>query len=330
MTARPTVSVIIATYSRATLLDECLQHLGAQHFLAGDEVIVIDNASIDDTPARVQRHQATFPVALHLLFESQPGKSHALTRGLAVAKGEILAFLDDDVNVGAGWLNAVRDAMAESSIGLIGGRVLPRWESDVPDWVRHAPAQHARLGAPLGLLEYPKDVVDLGFRTALGGNMAVRRDVLDVVGGFAAHLGKLRGTLLSGEDHELCQRVQRGGFKAVYEPRAVVYHWVPTKRARVRYFLHWFYWSGITNAILDGEAAGDGLGRPSRLLQPSYLLRRAVLSALKAMMALVFGSRTTALSHAIDVAFATGYLAHRLGLSPRLGTRAKPALPEVA
>jgi glucosyl-dolichyl phosphate glucuronosyltransferase len=319
------ISVIIATYTRAALLDECLQHLSKQRFFAEDEVIVVDNASADDTPAVVRQHQATFPVALRLLYESQPGKSPALARGLAVAKGEILAFLDDDVNVGAGWLDAVRDTMRESSVGLMGGRVVPRWEPGVPDWVRRAPFRHARLGAPLGLLEYSTDVVDLGPRTALGGNMAVRRHVFDVVGGFAAHLGKLRGTLLSGEDHELCVRVQRAGFRAIYVRDAVVHHWVPAERARTSYFLHWFYWSGITHAIMDAEAASK-----VRPLPALYLVKRAMLGSLRVLRALATGRRTTALSEAIDVAFVAGYLAHRLGLSPRQHAGAKQVMPRAA
>jgi glucosyl-dolichyl phosphate glucuronosyltransferase len=322
MTSCPRVSVIIATYTRARLLDECLQHLSAQPFDAGDEVIVVDNASVDETAAVVTRRQATFPTALHLLHEPIPGKSHALARALRVATGDVLAFLDDDVIVASEWLDVVRDTMRDRSVGLIGGRVVPRWESSVPNWVRSAPSHHPRLGAPLGLLEYPADVVELGPRTVLGANMAVRRSVFDVVGGFATHLGKLRGTLLSGEDHDLCLRVQRAGFNAVYVPRAVVHHWVPAERARAPYFLHWFYWSGITHAIMDAEAAES--------IRGLYLLKRATLGAVRILQALAVGNRTTALHHAVDVAFVAGYVAHRWGLSSRRGAAATRITPEAA
>ena len=346
----PTVSVIIATYTRAALLDECLQYLGAQRFGEGDEVVVVDNGSIDDTVAVVKRHQAAFAVPLHLLYETQPGKSHALARALAVATGGVFAFLDDDINVASGWLDAVRTTMSDRSIALMGGRVAPRWEATVADWMRTAPAAHPRLGAPLGLLEYSDDVVELGPRTVLGANMAVRREVFDVVGGFATHLGKLRGTLLSGEDHEMCLRVQAAGFRAIYVPDAVVHHWVPADRACVGYFLHWFYWSGITNAIVDAGTIAPGTphsigqstnhdGRPDdrspwttdRPRQmPWYLLKRAVGATLGMLKALVDGRRTDALNHAIDVAFAAGYVAQRWGMSSRQPAAAKHASPEAA
>jgi GT2 family glycosyltransferase len=307
------ISVIIATYNRAALLDECLVHLSQQAFGPNDEVIVVDNGSTDHTRDVAIAHQRRFPVRLSLLSELTPGKSPALARALAVAGGDVLAFLDDDVNVDREWLTVVRDAMRDPAIALIGGRVVPRWEHSVPSWLRLAPTHHARLGAPLGLLDYPPDVVQLGARTVLGANMAVRRMVFETVGGFATHVGKLRGTLLSGEDHELCQRVQRAGFRAVYVPAAIVHHWVPAERARVSYFVNWFYWSGITNAILDEDADGAANTRAVAGV-PLYLAKRAMNAAMATVGAMVKGQRERALHHAIDIAFAAGYAARRLGL----------------
>src|SRR6478735_3223463 len=102
------ITVIIATYNRAALLDECLAHLRAQAFRPGDEVIVVDNGSADETSAVVARHQAAFTVPLHLLQEVVPGKSRAVARAVTFANGDILAFTDDDVNVDAGWIEAIR------------------------------------------------------------------------------------------------------------------------------------------------------------------------------------------------------------------------------
>ncbi len=80
MRSGPRVTVLIATFNRAGLLDDCLTHLGRQRFATGDELIVVDNASTDDTAAVVARHQPGFPAPLHLLHEPIPGKSHAIAR----------------------------------------------------------------------------------------------------------------------------------------------------------------------------------------------------------------------------------------------------------
>jgi GT2 family glycosyltransferase len=278
-------------------------------------VIVVDNGSTDDTAAVVARHQIHDAVPLRLLHESMPGKSRAIARALAVATGDILAFTDDDVDVEEAWLDAVRSAMSDRKVALAGGPVRPRWQSTVPQWMRCARDRHPRLGAPLALLDYGGDPVELGPRTALGANLAVRREVFTRVGGFPAHLGKLRGTLLSGEDHELCRLVQDAGFRAIYMPNAAVRHWVPADRARVSYFLRWFYWSGITHAIMDGDRL-PGAGRaPQRV--PVYLIARAAAASAGLAGALLTGNRTSALNHAIDIAFAIGYTAERWGLTPR-------------
>jgi GT2 family glycosyltransferase len=312
------VTVIIATYNRATMLDECLDHLGRQRFSPGDQVIVVDNGSTDDTAAVAARHQIRYPVPLSLLHESTPGKSRAVARALAAAAGDVLAFTDDDVNVEDDWLDAVRDAMADPAVALLGGPVRPRWQPTVPQWLRRAHDRHPRLGAPIALLDYGDQPLELGARTALGANLAVRREVFTKVGGFPAHLGKIRGTLLSGEDHELCRRVQDAGFHAMYVPKAAVRHFVPADRARVSYFLRWFYWSGITHAIMDGGRPAAGNSASRRL--PLYLLARAATASAALPAALLTCDWTSALNLAIDVAFTAGYAAERWGLAAQAPT----------
>ncbi len=303
------ISVVIATYNRAPLLAECLDHLSRQPFQPHDEVVVIDNGSIDETPRVVLGAQRSFPVPVRLVFEPAPGKSNAVAAGLVVARGDVLAFTDDDVDVEAGWIDQIRRVMSDPGIALAGGPVTPRWEVPPPGWLRAAAGEYGRLAAPLGLLNYGTESFPLGPRTALGANLVVRTEVLDKLGGYAPHLGKLRGTLLSGEDHELCRRVQRAGFRAVYWPELRVTHWVPASRMRARYAMSWFYWSGITHATLDGDAP------PARSLLrvPRHFLKRMTTAALGSIAAALAGRPAQAMDRAVDVAFVTGYIARRWG-----------------
>ena len=307
------ISVIIATFDRAALVSECLAHLSQQQFEPGDEVIVVDNGSTDRTPEVIDAAAASFPVPLRHLREATPGKTQALARAIQTAAGDVLAFTDDDVNVGAAWVATIRSLMREPSIALAGGPVVARCERRPPDWLRSASDGSGRLAAPLGLLNYGGGRLDLGPRTVLGANLAIRRDVLIRVGGFATHIGKLRGTLLTGEDQDLCQRVQAAGLRAVYDPALPVSHWVPARRMRFRYYLSWFFWSGITQAWLEGEA-GRGLGsvalpkkRRQLLGVPLYLYKRAAVSGVLTVVWTLSGRRREAIENAIDVAFAAGY-----------------------
>ncbi len=307
-----TGSVIIATYNRAPLLDDCLGHLSRMQFERGDEVIVVDNGSTDSTSGVIGRHAQSFPVPLRQLSEPRPGKSHALEAALAVANGDIWAFTDDDVNVSSGWLAAIRAAFTNREIALVGGPVAPRWEGAAPRWLQRGTRANSRFQAPLALLDYGPECCALGDRTLLGANLAIRREVMQHVGGFCTQLGKRRGTLLSGEDHELCRRVQAAGFTAMYTPSAPVSHWVPRHRMRVAYFLSWFYWSGITNAALD--RAEPSVGR-TILGVPAYLGRRLAFGLVAAPAAALRGRVHEAFERAFDVAFATGYAAARWRLA---------------
>lgn len=322
-----TISVVIATFNRAALLAECLDHLARQPLAAGDEVIVVDNASTDETPQVIEVARARFTVPFHHLDEPAPGKSRAIARAVTVASGDVLAFTDDDVNVDSEWLDAMRAAMSDDAVALAGGPVVPRWEGAPPRWLRirlrsdkaderRRDVRYGRLASPLGLLHYGPAAIDLGPRTVLGANMAVRRSAFLCVGGFAGHLGKLRGTLLSGEDRELCRLVQAAGMRAVYYPGALVHHFVPANRMRLRYYLSWFFWSGITLATVDRER---GAGGRTVFGVPLYLVKRAALGVMRAVGAALAGNVAAAVDRALDVAFAAGYASHawRVSLSRR-------------
>jgi GT2 family glycosyltransferase len=187
--------------------------------------------------------------------------------------------------------------------------VTPRWQTSPPAWLRAAVDAYGRLAAPLGLLNYGSESFPLGPRTVLGANLIVRAEVLHKLGGYVSHLGKLRGTLLSGEDHELCMRVQAAGFRAVYWPELRVTHWVPASRMRAQYAMSWFFWSGITHATLD---AGD---RPPRSLFriPLHFVKRMAAAAARSLGAALSGHPAQMMDNAIDVAFVAGYVARRWG-----------------
>ena len=304
------ISVVIATYNRDALLAECLHHLSRQRFMPNDEVIVVDNGSTDDTPRIIADAQELFTVPLRHLMEPVPGKSRAIATALTIATGDVLAFTDDDVDVDPHWIQTIRCVMSDCCIALAGGPVTPRWETTPPTWLRESVDEYGRLAAPLGLLSYGPESFPLGPRTVLGANLIVRAEVLRKLGGYAPHLGKLRGTLLSGEDHELCMRVQDAGFRAIYSPELTVTHWVPAERMRARYSLSWFFWSGITHATLENGT------RPARSLfgVPRHFIRRIVTSGMRTVGAALRGQSARMMDAVTDIAFVAGYMARRWGV----------------
>ena len=307
------ISVVIATFNRAALLRETLAQLQNQEYAAGDEIVVVDNGSTDGTAAVIAHAAARFPVPVRQLREPSPGKTAALISGLAAAAGDVIALTDDDVLVGDDWIATIRRLFTASPVDLIGGRIDPRWERPAPRWLRVLNADHTYdpMCAPLALLHYG-DAQALGSRTAIGANMAVRRNVLDALGGMAPHLGRQRGTLLCGEDHDLCQRAVAAGFRCEYRPELRVRHWVPVARTRLRYFVRWSFWCGITHARLEQG-------------QLVHFARRLLTAPIAAALCALTGRLPDAASHLMDAAFAAGYVAERLNTRrKRGGLRGEP------
>jgi GT2 family glycosyltransferase len=316
---RPTISVLIATYNRAALLADCLESIREQPFESGDEVIIVDNASTDETAAVIERFARSASTRVLTLLEREPGKTPALATGIARASGTILALTDDDVCVGRGWITTIRQRFgADPELALLAGRIDPRPERPWPTWLVLGRERFGRLSAPLGLVHYG-EAQPLGPRSALGGNVAIRRDVLNALGGFAKQLGRIRGTLLCGEDHELSQRIVTSGYRAVYDPALCVRHWVPLERARLSYFLRWSFWAGATHSLMDAQNGGrDVTSVQARV--PRYLWKRAVMAAVQATTELVRGRGPLVVERLMDGGFAIGYISDRLS-SGRLSLR---------
>ena len=324
-----TISVVITTFNRAALLEQTLRTMRDQAFEASDEVIVVDNASTDRTSEVIETAARDFPVPLRHLREREPGKTPALNTGIVAARGDVLALTDDDVLVAEDWLTTIRGLFSDPSLDLAGGRVDPLWESPPARWlqVEHS-GQYTEMASPLALQHYGA-AQPLGARTAVGANLIVRRRSYDALGGFAAHLGRRRGTLLCGEDHDFCERAVAAGMRCEYRPEIRVRHWVPASRGTLRYHARWFFWSGVTNAILEGPPRGS-TNNPLRRV-PRYMWRRVVASPVMALQQALLGRSAAAARELMQGIFALGYIRERLksiaghGIEPAAGASQRAA-----
>lgn len=301
------ISIIIATRDRASLLEGTLDALCRQVSPGCPfEILVVDNGSVDRTSAVVAAAAGGASVPVVYMSEAKPGKSHALNTAVARARGDLLVLTDDDVLPSAGWLAAYARAFAETGADYAAGRILPLWEAPPPRWL--TPSLHGVLAIPDGgtrrlTLQGIHDQV-----MPIGANMAIRRHVLDAIGGWNPDLGKLKNTLRTGEDHEFALRLVAAGFAGVYEPEASVLHRVPADRLHLAYFFRWCYGNGAIEAGLEQDYPST-----SRYLLrvPRYLWRRAAKDFLAAILGAVTLNPPKATGGAMRLAWFAGYVRGR-------------------
>jgi cellulose synthase/poly-beta-1,6-N-acetylglucosamine synthase-like glycosyltransferase len=302
----PFVSVVIATRNRAALLAETLEALAAQTWPRDRfEIVVADNDSSDGTFVMVDaaRRRPEAP-EIRYLHVATRGKSHAVNAALKEARGDLLALTDDDVLPEPGWIAGVARAFDDPRVDFVAGRIVPRWEVAPPSWM--SPALYGVLAVPdNGDVRRAIRLNDDGAVIPIGANMAMRKAVVDRIGGLRADLGKLEGTLRTGEDHELFLRMLHAGYRGSYEPSALVRHFVPRARLVRSYFRRWLHQNGRDVAKLEAVYT-TGLRR--LLGVPRYLWRQAIVDALTAIRATLAGDARRRFASALRLLWFAGYL----------------------
>lgn len=311
-------SIVIATYNRAADLRETLQSLAGLRPAAAWEVIVVDNNSPDDTRRVVETAAQTFPVPLRYVFEREQGRSPALNAGIRLAQGDIIVTTDDDVRVEPDWLDRAAEGLERLRCDYVGGRVLPIWGGPRPAWLPNHGGKH---WAVIALLDYGPEPIEFGRRVPLGVNMAFRRDAFTRAGLFDPNTGRKAGTLLGQEVREWCIRARAAGVRGFYVPGMVVQHIIPAARLNKRYFRRWFYWRGISRAMLyeksgfDMEApeqpALDPSTVPHILGVPRYLYRKALGSLAASARAMLRRNRVDMFEQELWLWFFAGIVKQR-------------------
>jgi len=313
-----TYSIVIPTHNRADELRGTLASVGAIRTAAPWEVVVVDNNCTDDTDCVVREIAATFPVRLHYLRETIPGRSAALNAGIAVASGDIIVTLDDDVRVERDFLDQAGAALDELQCDYIGGRVYPLWRGERPAWI---PEHRTRCWAVIALIDEGEEPFEFVRRMPLGAAMAFRRYCFDVAGPWDTRVGRKAGTLLGQEVREWCIRARSKDLRGFWAPGVVVHHVIHADRLNKRYFRRWFYWRGISRAILFQQHGLD-MENPQETMvdfstvpriagTPRYLYRTAGRTLRALVRAAVRGRHTEAFEHELQLWMYAGIIRQR-------------------
>jgi glucosyl-dolichyl phosphate glucuronosyltransferase len=237
-----TVTIILCTYNRAHSLGPALESVlaSALHSAIDWELLVVDNNSTDRTREVINVFCLRYPGRVRYIFAAQQGLSNARNTGIREARGDILAFVDDDVTVEPSWLDNLTSALHDGQWAGSGGRILPPQGFSPPPWLalKGPWGLGGVLCAQFDLGDTPGQITD---EPPYGTNMAFRKEMFEKYGVFRTDLGRCGDSLIGNEDTEFGRRLMAGGERLRYEPFAVVYHSVAAERLNKRYFRTWWF-----------------------------------------------------------------------------------------
>lgn len=260
-----TFSVVICAYTEERWSDLLASVSSVQQqTLQANQIIVV----IDHNPALLERLQKQWEDQKDLVLtenEGQKGLSGARNSGIAKAKGDIIAFLDDDAIAAPDWLERLSEGYNQPEVTGVGGSIEPLWHNGRPDWFPD------EFDWVVGCTYRGMPDKDAWVRNFIGCNMSFKRKLFQAVGGF--RLGRV-GVLSIGQendDTEFCIRIIQSNpdLKLLYRPSARVQHRVIPGRKKLKYFIKRCYSEGISKARL-GTMVGP---HHSLLSEKTYVVK---------------------------------------------------------
>jgi len=243
------ISVVLCTYNRDKFLPLALESLTKQSLdLSLWELILIDN-NCTDTTASICKNFIESNPNIHCTYylELAQGLSHARNRGIVLAKGTFISFIDDDAVACQNYLSEIRTFTQKySSATLIGGRIYPRFEGLEPRWI--SPILMP-IFSTLDLGETEKKLTSK--RYPVGANMIFRRSIFNTIGMFNPELGRVGKNMMGGEEKDIYLRMIKVGGEIYYAPKPFVHHIIPIERA--------------TKPFIEKQAIGVGMSEKARV-----------------------------------------------------------------
>ncbi len=288
---KPILTIAVCTYNRAALLPRALDSISNQTANRRDlEILVVDNGSTDQTRELVAAVQSE-DSGVRYVVEPKAGIAHARNRAMREARGEYLAFLDDDAWADRGWIENLLHAI-ESVRPIpecVVGPVSLVWEGNRPDWF---PARFESLLCSYDMGDAPHFLGAGGY--LLTTNSLFHRETLLRLGGMRTDLGHRRNALIGGEDNDIFNRFLASGYRVYYEPQARVFHPVPKERQTRRFLLRRLFWDGASQPLLEAQVVEDQRDSPRAWAEFYQSGKRSTRFVLETFRGILTGNRTAA------------------------------------
>ena len=204
------LSVVIPTRNRSALLTRSIQTLLEQDFSSAEyEIVVVDDGSTDNTKAVVESFIDGREPEVTYVATDGSGINRARNMGVDLARAELIAFVDDDIEAPMTWASAVVAAGdRRPDAGCYGGRILVKPDRPLP----------RTCGAEMFATRFDAGPVEREVKKVFGTNLVIRRSAFDHVGRFEESLR------YAGDEEEWEHRYTRGGGRIFYFPEIWVWH----------------------------------------------------------------------------------------------------------
>lgn len=232
------VTVVIPTYYKNEYKDTLNSVINQKY--NDFEVIVVRNGTKRNSVAKKDK--------LTIYEITTSGLDNARNFGVKHAKGEVIAFIDDDALAAQNWVEALAKSHEKIKAPVIGGKVLPKWPNDrKPTWVKGI------LLAYLSILDNYSDKPTSihPFDWLAGTNISFKKYIFDEVGYFDEELDRKEKNLLSSGEVDLCNRIRKKGYEIVFDPSLIVEHVIQESRLTFQYMIDRAYWQGVSDFLLD-------------------------------------------------------------------------------
>ncbi len=272
-----TYTVALCTHNHADRLARTLRDLAlVRSPQKAWELLIVDNASADDTPALLARHSWPQGWTVRVVREAKLGLSNARNRAIADATGEYVIFFDDDETADPDWLLAYERLIEAHRPDVFGGRIAVLFEDTRPAWL-----SDELLGFLGELARFP-DIRPLTDPSTsfFGGNFGFRREIVSRIGDFSPDLGRKGGDNTGGEEVDFYRRALAAQLSIWWTPEALIHHRIQAAKLSPGYFRDLHYKQGRMEAsrALDHRR---GLPPPylfGQLLRASTTLLRQVFT----------------------------------------------------
>lgn len=314
------ISVIVCayTYKRWEHLKKCIKALQSQSRLP-DEIILV----IDHNPELFAESQEVFKQIQVIENNEQRGLSGARNSALKLVSGDIIAFIDEDAEADHYWLEKLEGPFEDPKVMGVGGFIDPNWEEGSrPGWF---PREFDWV-VGCSYLGLPKETDEV--RNLIGCNMSYRVEAFKQLGGFTDGIGRVGTHPVGCEETEFCIRVGQKlkDIKFIYQPDAIVYHFVPEDRSNLKYFLSRCYYEGISKAAV-AQLTGPKDGLSSERTYTTKVLPLGVLKGFADLFRLDFAGPQRAISICLGLFYTVwGYVAGKITIRREAASHQKASV----